>query len=91
MTVVIVTLVIVTVVVLTVIIVIVVTGTVVIVTWVIVIVIVTVVIVIVQGDFFDWSPSVFISTKSLYKLRHLEKFWASLHGIWNSAKFRGDQ
>jgi hypothetical protein len=44
-----------------------------------------------QGDFFDWSPQNFLSTKSLYNFWHLEKFRASLHGIWNSAKFRGDQ
>ena len=44
----------------------------------------------IQGEFFDWSPLNFLSTKSLYNLWH-EKFRASLHGIWNSAKFRGDQ
>ena len=36
-------------------------------------------------------PLNFLSTKSLYNLWHLEKFLASLHGIWDSAKFRGDQ
>ena len=33
----------------------------------------------------------FWSTRSLYNLWHLEKFRARLHGIWNSAKFTGDQ
>ena len=50
-----------------------------------------VIVTVVQGDFFDWSPLNFLSTKSLYNLWHLEKLWASLNRIWDSAKFRGDQ
>ena len=34
-----------------------------------------------QGDFFYWSLLNFLSTKSLYNLWQVEKFWASLHGI----------
>ena len=45
----------------------------------------------VQGDIFDWSPLNFLSSKSLYNLWQLEKFWASLHGIWDLVKFLGDQ
>ena len=46
---------------------------------------------IIQGVFFDWSPQNFLSTKFLYNLWHLEKFQASLQGIWDIVKFRGDQ
>ena len=34
-----------------------------------------------QGVTFHWNPSKFLSTKSLYKLRHLLKFFDCLHGI----------
>ena len=34
-----------------------------------------------QGVFFNWSPPKFSKYKSLYNLWHLEKLWASLHGI----------
>ena len=44
-----------------------------------------------QGVFFYWSPLNFLSTTFLYNLWHLKKFWASFNGIWDSAKFRGDQ
>ena len=42
-----------------------------------------------QDVFFDWCPLNLLSTKSLYNLWHLDKFWASFNGIWDSAKFRG--
>ena len=34
-----------------------------------------------QGVFFSGPPLNSLSTKSLYKLWHLEKFWSSLYGI----------
>ena len=34
-----------------------------------------------QGVFFNWSPPKFSKYKSLYNPWHLEKLWASLHGI----------
>ena len=34
-----------------------------------------------QGDMLKLTPLIFLSTKSLYNIWHLEKFWAKFDGI----------
>ena len=45
----------------------------------------------IQGGFFNWTPPKLSKYKFLYKLWHLEKFRASLHGILYLENLGGGQ